>query len=74
MVTLGPGEGESHTARGSAMVFKATGATTGGRFSLMDRHLPPGGRMPPAHRHVQCVEAFFVLEGDVTFVLDGRRP
>jgi mannose-6-phosphate isomerase-like protein (cupin superfamily) len=56
------------------MVFKATGATTGGRFSLMDRHLPPGGRMPPAHRHVQCVEAFFVLEGDVTFVLDGRRP
>jgi mannose-6-phosphate isomerase-like protein (cupin superfamily) len=54
------------------MVFKATSATTDGRFSLMERHLPPGGRMPPAHRHVDCVEAFFVLFGEVTFVLDGR--
>jgi mannose-6-phosphate isomerase-like protein (cupin superfamily) len=55
------------------MVFKAIGATTGGRFSLMERHLPPGGRMPPAHRHVECVEAFYVLRGEVTFVLDGRH-
>ncbi|MBO0885877.1 MAG: cupin domain-containing protein [Acidimicrobiales bacterium] len=54
------------------MVFKATASTSGGRFSLMERSLPVGGRMPPAHRHVQCLEAFFVLEGEVTFVLDGR--
>jgi mannose-6-phosphate isomerase-like protein (cupin superfamily) len=73
MVTLGPGEGERRTARGSTMVFKATSATTGGRFSLMERHLPAGGPMPPAHRHVGCLEAFFVLEGEVTFVLDGHR-
>ena len=72
MVTLGPDEGERHTARGSSMVFKATAATSGGRFSLMERTLPPGGRMPPAHRHIECLEAFFVLEGEVTFVLDGR--
>jgi mannose-6-phosphate isomerase-like protein (cupin superfamily) len=55
------------------MVFKATAATSGGRFSLMERSLPPGAPMPPAHRHVECLEAFFVLEGDVTFVLDGRK-
>lgn len=70
-VLLGPGEGERRQARGSVMDFKALAATTGGRFSLMERSLPPGGRMPPAHRHAGCTEAFFVLEGDVTFVLDG---
>jgi mannose-6-phosphate isomerase-like protein (cupin superfamily) len=70
-VLLGPGEGERRQARGSVMDFKALAATTGGRFSLMERSLPAGGRMPPAHRHAGCTEAFFVLEGDVTFVLDG---
>jgi len=30
--------------------------------------------MPPAHVHVACVEAFFVLEGEVTFILDGVEP
>jgi mannose-6-phosphate isomerase-like protein (cupin superfamily) len=38
----------------------------------MDRTLPPGGRMPPAHRHSGNEEAYFVLAGDITFVLDGR--
>lgn len=73
MVTLGPGEGDRYTARGSSMVFKATAATSGGRFSLMERLVPSGAPMPPAHRHIECLEAFFVLEGDVTFVLDGQR-
>jgi quercetin dioxygenase-like cupin family protein len=27
--------------------------------------------MPPAHRHVDCGEAFFVLEGAVTFIPGG---
>jgi len=45
--------------------------TTGGRFSLMERGLPPGGRMPPPHVHVGCDEAYFVLDGQVSFVLDG---
>jgi quercetin dioxygenase-like cupin family protein len=27
--------------------------------------------MPPAHRHADCEEAFLVLEGLVTFILDG---
>jgi mannose-6-phosphate isomerase-like protein (cupin superfamily) len=70
-VLLGPGEGEGRQARGSVMNFKALAATTAGRFSLMERSLPPGGRMPLPHRHAGCTEAFFVLEGDVTFVLDG---
>lgn len=70
---LGSGEGQRYEARGSVMHFKATAATTGGRFSLMERTLPPGGRMPPPHIHVDCDEAYFVLDGTVAFVLDGEE-
>ena len=55
------------------MIFKATAETTGGRFSLMDRTLPPHGRPPAAHRHPDTLEAFLVLEGELTFTLDGER-
>lgn len=70
-VVFGPGEGARYEARGSEMVFKALAATTHGRLSLMERTLPPAGRMPPPHRHVGADEAYFVLDGEVTFVLDG---
>jgi mannose-6-phosphate isomerase-like protein (cupin superfamily) len=69
---LGPGEGHQLTARGSVMAFKAVAAQTSGDFSLMERTLPPGGRRPPAHRHVNCSEAFFVLDGRISFTLDGQ--
>lgn len=64
-----PGAGHMLTARGSVMAFKAVAAQTGDDFSLMERTLPPGGRRPPAHRHVNCSEAFFVLDGEVSFRL-----
>jgi len=66
------GEGLRYEARGSVMFFKAVAATTNGRLSLMERTLPPGGRMPPPHRHSGNDEAYFVLGGEVTFVLDGQ--
>ena len=64
---LSAGKGHLLTARGSVMAFKALGAQTGGDFSLMERTLPAGGRTPPAHRHTNCSEAFFVLDGTITF-------
>ena len=67
---LSAGEGHVLTARGSVMAFKALGAQTGGDFSLMERTLPAGGRTPPAHRHTNCSEAFFVLDGTITFWID----
>lgn len=54
------------------MHFKATALTTGGRFSLMERSLPPAGRMPPPHKH-NGDEAYFVLDGEVTFIIDGEE-
>jgi len=67
MIRWESGEGLRREARGSEMWFKATAATTNGRLSLMERTLPPGGRMPPAHRHVGNDEAYFVLDGLVEF-------
>jgi mannose-6-phosphate isomerase-like protein (cupin superfamily) len=64
------GQGHLLAARGNLMAFKAVGAQTSGDFSLMERTVPLWARMPPAHRHVNCSEAFFVLSGTITFRLD----
>lgn len=66
------GEGLRREARGSEMWFKATAASTKGRLSLMERTLPPGGRMPPAHSHNGNEEAYFVLDGTVEFRVAGE--
>jgi mannose-6-phosphate isomerase-like protein (cupin superfamily) len=62
-----------YSARGSLMAFKAVADQTSGDFSLMERTLPPRGRRPLPHRHVAASEAFFVLDGTVTFVVDGTE-
>jgi mannose-6-phosphate isomerase-like protein (cupin superfamily) len=68
---LARGEAERHyTARGSEMFFKAVAEQDGGDFSLMERTLPPGGRRPPPHRHTNCSEAYFVLDGLVSVTVE----
>jgi mannose-6-phosphate isomerase-like protein (cupin superfamily) len=70
---IGPGEGERrYTARGSVMFFKALAEQDDGDFSLMERTLPPGGRRPPPHRHTNCSEAYFVLDGLVSVTVDDE--
>ena len=70
---VSPGQGHLLTARGNVMAFKAVAEQTGGDFSLMERTVPPGARTPPPHRHTGCSEAFFVLEGTITFRLDDAE-
>jgi quercetin dioxygenase-like cupin family protein len=55
------------------MAFKALAELDGGDFSLMERTLPPRGRRPPAHRHTNCSEAYFVLDGLVSVVVEGEE-
>ena len=71
---MGRGEGEKqYTARGSVMFFKALAEQDGGDFSLMERTLPPGGRRPPPHRHTDCSEAYFVLDGVVSVMVENEE-
>ena len=71
---IGPGEGQRrYTARGSVMFFKALAEQDDGDLSLMERTLPPGGRRPPPHRHTNCSEAYFVLDGLVSVILEGEE-
>jgi mannose-6-phosphate isomerase-like protein (cupin superfamily) len=67
------GQGYLLTARGNIMAFKAVAAQTSGDFSLMERTVPPGASTPPPHRHVTCSEAFFVLDGTITFRLEAAE-
>ena len=71
---IGRGEAEKrYTARGSVMFFKALAEQDGGDFSLMERTLPPGGRRPPPHRHTDCSEAYFVLDGLVSVMVEDEE-
>jgi|ERR1700678_2194208 mannose-6-phosphate isomerase-like protein (cupin superfamily) len=76
MVTraFGPGEGvQRYSARGSEMFFKAVAELDNGDLSLMERTLPPGGRRPLAHRHTNCSEAYFVLDGLVSVIVEDEE-
>jgi quercetin dioxygenase-like cupin family protein len=44
---------------------------SGGRLGLVEGVMPPGATGPPLHVH-DFDEAFYVLEGELTFHLDGR--
>jgi mannose-6-phosphate isomerase-like protein (cupin superfamily) len=71
---VGRGEGRRrYTARGSVMLFKALAEQDDGDLSLMERTLPPGGRRPPPHRHTNCSEAYFVLDGLVSVIIEGQE-
>lgn len=56
----------------TATSFLATGETTGDLFALVDERADRGESVP-LHRHVDDVESFYVLDGEVTFYLD-REP
>lgn len=66
------GEGKRIAAAGDLYTFLAEGEDTGRSYALWEAVVPPGGGPPP---HVQSREdeGFYVLEGEITFVADGRK-
>ena len=48
-----------------------TGEQTGGRFCVIDMHIPPGGG-PPPHRH-DFEETFILLEGEMQATFRGKK-
>jgi quercetin dioxygenase-like cupin family protein len=48
-----------------------TGQETGGRYAMWHAIVPPGGG-PPPHIHSREEESFYVLEGEITFMIEGE--
>ena len=66
-------EGPSYWFLGGLCTVKATTESTGGAYSLTHEIMPPG-HATPYHMHHREDEAFWVLDGQFTFICDGRRP
>jgi mannose-6-phosphate isomerase-like protein (cupin superfamily) len=59
-------EGQAIWFAGALMILKAAGERTEGRFAFLDQRVP-GDYAVPKHVHHAEDEAWYVLEGDVTF-------
>jgi len=57
---------------GSPTALHATGEATDGRFCLMEQATMPPGLASPYHTHHNEDEAFYVLDGQVRFICDGK--
>ena len=62
----GPGDGPASWAMGSLFERLASGSETGGTFGLSLVTQPPG-TATPLHVHTQEAEAFYLLEGTLTY-------
>jgi len=72
IINVGKGEGPTFSAVGDVYRLLATGEQTGGAYALCEARVLPGGG-PPPHFHRREDESFFILEGEITFTLDGHR-
>ena len=70
-IVAGPGEGEAYWFLGNLVTIKSTAESTGGRVAVIE-HLSPQGSGSPLHVHSREDEWFFVLDGELTFWVDGR--
>ena len=57
---------------GLPTLMRSTTETTNGAFGLMEHWMMPPGFASPYHTHHREDEAFYVLEGEVAFVCDGK--
>ena len=63
-IVVKPGEGRSVSLGGMGVVFKVSGADTGGAFAVVEHPIEPGRLvLPHVHRHED--EYSYVLEGTI---------
>jgi quercetin dioxygenase-like cupin family protein len=65
-------EGDAYWFLNNLEIVKATSASTGGAYSLLYQISPPG-HATPYHLHHEEDEAFYVLDGEFTFICNGRK-
>jgi quercetin dioxygenase-like cupin family protein len=67
-----PGEGRTIAVVGDVYRFLVVGEETGGKYALWEASIPPGGG-PPVHTHSREEEGFYVLDGEVTFLVGDQK-
>ena len=67
-----PPQGRTIAVVGDVYRFLATGEETNGKYALFEALVPPGGG-PPPHVHSREEEGFYVLDGEITFTVNGER-
>ena len=65
-------EGEKLSFFGSLTWIKATGAQTGGALGLIEHVIPPGAGSP-WHLHHNEDESFYVIEGEILFIVGDEQ-
>ena len=65
-------EGRTVAVVGDVYRFLATGEDTDSKYALWEAIVSPGGG-PPPHVHSWEEEGFYILEGEITFTINGER-
>jgi quercetin dioxygenase-like cupin family protein len=66
------GEEQAFWFLNNLCIVKATTDSTGGAFSMVYQLAPPG-HATPYHLHHSEDEAFYVLDGEFTFICNGKK-
>jgi mannose-6-phosphate isomerase-like protein (cupin superfamily) len=70
---LQPGEGRSFPMGPDPVTVLLEAAATGGAFSMIEAQLSPGIPGPPPHiHHDRLAEIWYVLDGDLEFLVGDR--
>jgi len=67
-----PPQGRTIAVVGDVYRFLMTGDETNGKYALWEALVPPGGG-PPPHVHSREEEGFYILEGEITFTVNGEK-
>jgi mannose-6-phosphate isomerase-like protein (cupin superfamily) len=68
---VAPSSGESLRVMGDLITFKLRARDTGGAFTLFEGVVAPGGA-EPIHLHEREDEIFYVLAGQIAFLIGGE--
>ncbi len=73
VTTIRPGdERKTILGAGDEYYYFATGQETDGHYFFLEGVVPPGAG-PPPHIQTREEEAFYILEGEVTFYAEGKE-
>jgi quercetin dioxygenase-like cupin family protein len=71
-IAVGPGEGPTvQGPAGGPLTFKVRGEQTGGRLTAIENEIAPGDG-PPLHTHAHEDESWYVIEGELRFMLGDQ--